>query len=74
MEKETKFKPLNGLKAAMAIRGISPTEFAKEMGTTNQTIYNWLNGKNSPDMDQLRMASGILKVTTDFILFPEEQI
>lgn len=72
--KETNFIPLIGLKAAMVIRDTTTSEMAEEMEVVPQTIYNWVNGTASPNMDQLRKMAKHLNVKTDFLLFPENQV
>ena len=41
------------LKNAMQLNGITQTDLAQQLGTTQQTVSRWLGGRNEPDFDML---------------------
>lgn len=70
-------KAKNGLyNAAFAVRlrelfeenNITQAAVAEKLGTTRQTIGNWLLGKSQPDFETLVKLSDLFETTTDYLL------
>lgn len=45
------------LKACRVNTGLSQDEFAKKVGVTLNTVYNWEKGSSEPNLSQLRTIS-----------------
>lgn len=56
------------IEAERARMGLSKEEFAKALGISTKTYYNWLNGVNPIPSDVLIKMSQICKVKTDYLL------
>ena len=50
---------------------MTQVQLADELGVTNKAISKWENGKEIPDIDNLRMISKVLNVSIDFLLDDE---
>ena len=46
----------------------SQADIAKFLGTTNQTISNWENGKTEPDIASLIKLADLFKVSVDYLV------
>lgn len=49
-------------------KGLTQTELAKELKTTQRTISNWESGRNEPPYDFLIKYAKYFKVSSDYIL------
>lgn len=56
------------IEAERARLGLSKDNFARSLGITTKTYYNWLNGVNPIPSDVLVKMSGICKADTDYLL------
>lgn len=54
-------------------RGLSPVEFAADLGISLATVYNWETGKSEPRASMLREIADLLEVPMDDIVFPIRQ-
>lgn len=56
------------LKACRINVDMSQAEFAKAVGVSAPTIYNWEAGKSEPSLSQLRQISNITGIPIDNIV------
>src|SRR5574344_1947197 len=56
------------IKTLMKITGYSARELEKIIGCTQQTFFNWTEGKNIPSFDNLLRLAGILKTPMEKIV------
>lgn len=47
-------------------------EWAKELGVSKGTVWNWENGQGEPNLTQLRRMSELSGIPIDFIYVPEQ--
>ncbi|MCI6451926.1 MULTISPECIES: helix-turn-helix transcriptional regulator [unclassified Hungatella] len=56
------------IEAERARRGMSKEEFAKKLGISTKTYYNWINGVNPIPSDALIEMGGICHVNVGYLL------
>lgn len=61
----------DSIKTALAARGWSQDQLAKELGESAQVVSNWLQGKNFPRPDKLLKLAATLKLGFDQLVKPE---
>lgn len=61
-------KPHERLRAALARAGLTPSQFARRVGTTPQTVNHWLIGRNLPKRDHLKKVCAILQITEGWLI------
>lgn len=54
--------------------GLSQTEFAEKFHVTRQTVSNWENGKNYPDMETLLRISNEYGITFDELVKSDKEL
>ncbi len=54
--------------------GLSQTEFAEKFHVTRQTVSNWENGKNYPDMETLMRISDEYGITFDELIKKDKEL
>lgn len=54
--------------------GLSQEQFAQKFHVTRQTVSNWENNRNYPDMDSLRQISDEFGVSFDMLLKEDEEL
>lgn len=60
------------LNAAMKLNKLTQKQLAERLGTTQQTVSRWLNGKNEPDFSTLLKICSILNETPNSLLGLED--
>lgn len=61
---------MNFLRAALSDRALNVTEFARLVGRSRRTIFNWRTGRTEPSpRDVIRIAE-LLEVAPEFLLMP----
>lgn len=63
----TMTKPKISLEACRVNSSMTQTEWAKAIGVTPMTVYNWEHGKSEPNLNQLRKISELSGIPMDFI-------
>lgn len=52
----------------MRDNGVTQTQLAQQLGTTQQTVSRWLSGRNEPDFDTLLRICLVLHETPNDLL------
>lgn len=60
------------LVAVRANAGMTLDEFAKAVGVSKDSIFNWEHGKGEPTATALRKMSEISGIPMDYIFVPEK--
>lgn len=60
------------LEACRVNKKLTQAEMAELLGVTQNTIFNWENGKSEPSATQLRNISNITGVPMEYIFFPKQ--
>ena len=60
------------LEACRVNKKLTQAEMAERLGVTQNTIFNWENGKSEPSASQLRNISSITGVPMEYIFFPNQ--
>ena len=63
---------LSAMKKARMIKGLTQTEFARELGVTPQAVCRWEHGKCLPNVKRLKQISAVLDTTVDKLLQEHE--
>lgn len=58
----------SSIEAERARMGLSKEEFAKKIGISAKTYYNWINGINPIPSDSLIKIATLCDVSTDYLL------
>lgn len=48
--------------------GMTQTELAKKLGTTQRCVSNWENGNARPDLETIIAIADVFNETTDYVL------
>lgn len=56
------------IKGLRKSKGLSQEELADRIGVSRQAVSKWESGQNVPDPDKIILLSGVLAVTTDYLL------
>jgi transcriptional regulator with XRE-family HTH domain len=56
------------LRRYLDTEGMSQVEFARRVGVSQPTVWEWINGKTSPSVDNLRAISRETKISIDELL------
>ncbi len=56
------------LKELRLTAGLTQTELANKLGTTQRNVSNWENGSAAPDVDTIIAIADFFDETTDFLL------
>lgn len=59
------------LAAARVNANLTQAEMAIKLGVHRTTVYNWENGKTSPDSAQLKKIGELSHIPTDYIFLPD---
>ena len=59
------------LAACRTNAGMSQNEWAKELGVSEKTIWNWETGKSEPTLNNLRKISELSGIPLDCIFIEE---
>ena len=59
------------LAACRTNAGMSQSEWAKELGVSEKTIWNWETGKSEPTLNNLRKISELSGIPLDCIFIEE---
>ena len=61
------------LKMLRASRGLSQEQLAAEMNVSRQAVSKWECGDAAPDLDKLRAICTYFAVTTDYLIWENEE-
>ena len=56
------------IKSARKAKGFTQKELADKIGAKHNSVSDWENDKNKPDMDTLESICGVLDITPSYIL------
>jgi len=60
------------IRELMKVEGISQYALAKELGISQSTICNWLNGKKEPSIESLWKIADFFGETIDYVVGRED--
>ena len=60
------------IKELMKVEGISQYALAKQLGISQSTICNWLNGKKEPSIESLWKIADFFGETIDYVVGRED--
>ena len=60
------------IRELMKVEGISQYALAKELGISQSTICNWLNGKKEPSSESLWKIADFFGETIDYVVGRED--
>lgn len=60
------------LPAVRANTGMNQSQWAKALGVTPNTVFNWENGRSSPKIEHLRKMSELSGIPMEHIFLPSE--
>ena len=61
------------LKMLRASRGLSQEQLAAELNVSRQAVSKWECGDAAPDLDKLRAICTYFAVTTDYLIWENEE-
>ena len=56
------------LKESRLEKGFSQVELAKQVQTTNDSVYSWEKGRSQPSIEMIRKLCVALSVSADYLL------
>ena len=56
------------IKSARKAKGFTQKELADKIGAKHNSVSDWENDKNKPDMDTLESICGVLDITPSYIM------
>lgn len=65
-------RPCVKLVACRANAGMNQDEFAKALGVSSATVYNWERGASQPGLPELMKISELSSVPLSLIFIPEK--
>jgi len=65
---------MNFLRAALSDRSLVVSEFARQIGRTRRTVYNWRRGRTRPSSADVVRIAAVLGVSTEFLLAPIDEL